>query len=212
MLEPLSKFKRFMPRTQQIHPQAAINLIAKKIRLWPAVLGATVCFHASMAFAWSWRLNDEINSSAVGTGNWQGTVVWVVDGDTIHVRRLTGSSKAIKVRIVGIDAPEICQQGGPESRGALQRRLMRQKVVVQGRRYDDYDRLLAQISHKNDDIGRWMVIEGQAWSYRYSAGINPYASEQRRARIEGRGLFKPDQVETPIEPRVFRRKNKGCKE
>ena len=201
-----------MPQTQQMPAQAAIHLIAKKIRLWPVVLGATVCFHASVAFAWSWRPNDDTNSPAVGTDNWQGTVVWVVDGDTIHVRRLTGSRKAVKVRISGIDAPEICQQGGDESRNALQSRLLRQKVVVQGKSHDDYGRLLAQISHKNDDIGRWMVTEGQAWSYRYSAGINPYASEQRRARVEGRGLFKPGQVEIPIEPRVFRRKNKGCNE
>ena len=201
-----------MPLAQQTPAREAINLIAKKTRLWPGVLAAALCFHASSAVAWSWRPNDDSNLAGIGPDNWQGTVVRVVDGDTIHVRRLTGNNKAIKVRIRGIDAPEICQQGGAVSRDALQRRLMRQKIDVQGRNQDDYGRLLAQITHKNDDIGQWMVSEGQAWSYRYSAGINPYASEQRRAKAEGRGLFKPNQTEAPIEPRIFRRKNKNCYE
>ncbi|MDP3310892.1 MAG: thermonuclease family protein, partial [Polaromonas sp.] len=49
---------------------------------------------------------------------WQGTVTRVSDGDTLWVRPAAGG-KPLKVRIDGIDAPEICQAGGRAARKAL---------------------------------------------------------------------------------------------
>jgi endonuclease YncB( thermonuclease family) len=71
-------------------------------------------------------------SSAWG---WLGVVTYVSDGDTVWVQPLQGG-KAHKVRLLGIDAPEICQPWGPQSRAALHAVLQGQVVEVTVRTRD----------------------------------------------------------------------------
>ena len=60
---------------------------------------------------------------------WFGVVTYVVDGDTVRVRP-PGGGKPVSIRLEGIDAPEICQSGGPLTREAVQSRLHWQRVAV----------------------------------------------------------------------------------
>ena len=69
--------------------------------------------------------------SACSAGPWQGVVTRVSDGDTLWVRPVNGG-KPRKLRIDGIDAPEICQTWGVKSREALSSRVLNQTVLVQG--------------------------------------------------------------------------------
>jgi hypothetical protein len=57
----------------------------------------------------------------------------VSDGDTVWVQPLQGG-EAYKVRLQGIDAPEICQPWGPQARAALHAVLQGQVVEVLGTR------------------------------------------------------------------------------
>ena len=140
---------------------------------------------------------------------YSGVVTRVVDGDTVWVRA-TPSNETLKVRIVGIDAPEGCQAGGTSSRAALLRRVKGQNVTLianPGRSHDDYGRLLATLQLEGEDVGRWMVANGQAWSYSYRKNLGPYGAEQSRA-IAGRlGLFSDSAAENP---RDFRKRYGSC--
>ncbi len=60
---------------------------------------------------------------------WPGVVTHVSDGDTVWVQPLHGG-EAHKVRLLGIDAPEICQPWGPQSRAALHAALQGQVVEL----------------------------------------------------------------------------------
>lgn len=140
---------------------------------------------------------------------WSGVVTYVVDGDTVRVRP-PGGGKPVSIRIDGIDAPEICQAGGPTSRDALKRRVLGQRVAVHGRVRDDYGRLLARIMLDGEDQGRWMVAQGQAWSYRYRGSAGPYAAEEGRAQAARRGLFSM-QPSAPVNPRDFRKSHGSCR-
>ena len=73
---------------------------------------------------------------------WPGVATHVSDGDTVWVQPEQGG-EAQKIRLLGIDAPEICQAWGPQSRDALQGLLQGQTVDVKGRNRDTYGRLLA---------------------------------------------------------------------
>ena len=64
-----------------------------------------------------------------------GVVTFVSDGDTLWVRLSTGG-EPVKVRFQGIDAPEICQDWGPQSTQALKAKAMRQPVVLNTRAVD----------------------------------------------------------------------------
>ncbi len=84
--------------------------------------------------------------------SWTGVVTYVVDGDTIHVRP-SGGGKPVKIRIDGIDAPEICQAGGTAAHDALKRQVLGQRVVVQSKAGDGYGRLVARIVMNKQDQG-----------------------------------------------------------
>jgi endonuclease YncB( thermonuclease family) len=134
-------------------------------------------------------------------------VTYITDGDTLWVRPLAGGAP-FKVRLEGLDAPEICQTWGPQSRVALQERLIRQSVVVVIHRYDDYGRAVAKIEFGGEDVAAWMVRQGHAWSYRYRRSRGPFAVQEAQARRARRGLFAEA---APQYPRDFRRRHGSCR-
>lgn len=138
---------------------------------------------------------------------WQGTVTHVLDGDTLYVRAAE-SAQAVAVRLQGIDAPEICQAWGLQSQQALQQALLAQRVTVHGQGPDSYGRELVRLDWQGMDMGRWMVLHGHAWSYRWGQDGGPYAHEERQARAERRGLFSQAR---PERPRSFRLRHGSCK-
>ena len=135
-----------------------------------------------------------------------GKVSFVSDGDTLWVRPDSGS-RPRKLRIDGIDAPEICQVGGEDSRDALAAYVLHRRVQVTVRRYDEYGRGLARIVFDKGDLGAKMVRTGRAWSYRWRNSRGPYSSEEVLARWESLGLFADSQPELP---RDFRKRHGSC--
>jgi endonuclease YncB( thermonuclease family) len=153
-----------------------------------------------------WFVTCAPMAHAVAKSNtWQGTVTHVSDGDTLWVRPSSGD--AYKIRLDGIDAPEICQTYGVVSRDILASRLMGQRVHVKVRRLDTYGRSLAHVALDGQDMGAWMVQQGAAWSYRYRRDPGPYAHQESQARSQRLGVFADAQSERP---RDFRLRHGSC--
>jgi micrococcal nuclease len=132
-------------------------------------------------------------------------VVRVFDGDTVWVQP-AGGGRWRKLRLDGIDAPEICQPGGLAARDALAARMLGDTVQVDERAADDYGRGIARLQHQGDDIGRWLVQGGQAWAHRWR-GQGPYVRDEEDARRARRGVFDDARAELP---RDFRRRHGPC--
>ena len=137
---------------------------------------------------------------------WLGVVTHVSDGDTVWVQPLQGG-EAYKVRLLGIDAPEICQPWGQQSRAALTAVLQGQVVDVRARTRDTYGRLLAQLTSQGNDVGAWMVGRGYAWSYSYKTHAGPYEALQVQAQSQHLGLFADGRA---LQPRWFRKRFGAC--
>jgi hypothetical protein len=133
-------------------------------------------------------------------------VTHVSDGDTVWVQPLQGG-EAQKIRLLGLDAPEVCQAWGPQSRFALHAVLQGQWVEVQGRHHDIYGRLLANISRQGHDVGAWMVAHGHAWSSGYPYRGGPYEALQMQAQSQRLGLFADVRA---VPPRAFRQRFGTC--
>jgi len=133
-------------------------------------------------------------------------VTHVTDGDTLWALPAQGG-KPVKLRLAGIDAPEICQAGGLAARAALANRVARRTVVVTTRRHDDYGRAVATVHLGGEDMAGWMVAQGHAWSYRYGREGGPYLKLQAQARLAQRGLFADPQA---LPPRLFRKLHGSC--
>lgn len=109
----------------------------------------------------------------------------VHDGDTVSVD-CAGNRK--KVRLAGIDAPELKQQYGRESRQALANLVFRKTVTVRRKTSDKYGRDVAEIGIQGHDVSSLMVRDGYAWVYeRYP--IRSLYPLQQEARRDRRGLW-----------------------
>ena len=151
-------------------------------------------------------------ATARPSGAWTGVVTFVVDGDTLQIRPLSGG-KPLKVRLSGIDAPEICQAGGAASRDALSGRVMGRAVRVSVKTRDAYSRLVAGVALDGQDMAQWMVLQGQAWSSGYRRSDGPYHAQQAQAQSARRGIFAASASGAlPIQPAEFRKQRKSCYE
>jgi micrococcal nuclease len=132
--------------------------------------------------------------------------VKVVDGDTIRVRVGTRTER---VRLIGIDTPELQNFGKPAECGgaAATRALRRLAFTPAGRgrsvrlvadptqdRRDRYDRLLAYAEIVGGpDLGEAQVQAGWARVYVYRGvpfqRAKAYGSAEREARRSGRGAW-----------------------
>ena len=173
----------FRPLTQWIKAQAAIKFIA-------FVLLVPIAFQVA----------------ATTRQAQSGVVTRVVDGDTLWVK--TGASQQpLKVRIQGIDAPEICQPGGLQARDALKQKVLGQSVTVTSGAHDDYGRTIGTVHMQGQDMGRWLVAHGHAWVYSYRSKKALYADEFSQAQDARQGVFSAGQAE---EPRLFRKRHGNC--
>lgn len=146
-------------------------------------------------------------ATAVQAAVFHGKVTHVTDGDTLWVRPAAGGAP-VEIRLLDLDAPEGCQRFGPESKQALARRVLNETVRVRTRGIDDYDRALARVELRRQDVGGWMVRHGHAWSMTFRAKPGPYARLEQQARAERAGLWS-----TPgaLEPRSFRKRFGRCR-
>lgn len=128
----------------------------------------------------------------------EGTVVRVVDGDTIHVRI---GDRVEKVRYIGVNTPEIHhptkgEEPGGQAASDINRQLVTGKHVrleldVQER--DHYGRLLAYVWVGETMVNAELVRLGYAQvmtippNVRYQAML---VKLQREAREAGRGLWR----------------------
>ena len=126
-------------------------------------------------------------------------VVGVVDGDTIDV--LAGRTQ-IKVRIEGIDCPELGQPYGRVARSFASDRVFGRRVEVLPKKTDQYGRLVARIHVGGEDVGLALLKAGLAWHYTAYSQDPEYASAERAARAARRGLWADTD---PVPPWVQRR-------
>ena len=137
---------------------------------------------------------------------WTGSVSYVVDGDSLWVRAERGR---VKLRLQGIDAPEICQSFGRASRDALRGLALGQEVRVTVHARDRWGRAIASVRLLADgrDLATTMVREGWAWSDRWGWRRGRLDDDEARARQAGLGLFAHG---TPERPADFRRRHGPC--
>ena len=126
-----------------------------------------------------------------------GKVVSVHDGDTITI--LT-EKEQIKIRLFGIDAPELKQAYGKKSKQFLSNLIAGQIVEVEKNGNDRYGRTIGTVSLNGEDINAQMVENGYAWAYRRFS--KKYAPQESEAKFEKRGLWSDD----PIPPWEWRKR------
>jgi micrococcal nuclease len=138
-------------------------------------------------------------ASAPSAGNGRfalrGTVVRVVDGDTLDVRLLGGRRE--RIRLIGVDTPESGQCFALQAKTKARQLASGKRVRLIGEASQDtrdrYERLLAYVVLPgNRDLGRTLVSAGFGSVYVYARPFQrlaAYRAAERSAKNGGRGLW-----------------------
>ncbi len=146
---------------------------------------------------------------AASTATLTGRVVGVHDGDTITV--LDANRTQYKIRLAGIDAPELKQAFGSRSKQNLSKWVYNRDVIVEWSKHDRYKRVVGVVLVDGHDVNLEQVRAGMAWWYRqYAKEQTPhdrqlYEQAENEARSAKRGLWVDSQ---PIPPWEFRRQGR----
>ncbi|EAL3927094.1 thermonuclease [Campylobacter upsaliensis] len=136
-----------------------------------------------------------------------GKVSRVIDGDTIELLAKTSKTNPynhiakLKIRLYGIDAPELKQAYGKEAKEFLSALVLKQEVSLIIENKDKYDRFVGTLFLKGQDINKEMVKNGYA--HAYESFSKKYLAEQADAKMFKLGLW---QDEKAVKPSEFRRK------
>jgi endonuclease YncB( thermonuclease family) len=145
-----------------------------------------------------------LGASAACAETLRGVVIVVIDGDTVLFKPDTyhPSSRAfLKVRLVGIDAPERDQPHGDAASAALRALALKRSATLEIVAIDIYQRKLGRLAVEGRDINTEMIRIGRAWASARDAE-DPLRVLQREAQAARIGLWQDD---APVPPWRWRR-------
>ena len=115
-------------------------------------------------------------------------VISVSDGDTITIM-MNGEKQ--KIRLYGIDTPEINQSFGTEAKQFLSDQILNKEVEIEVKDTDRYKRLVAIVYLNNKSMNELLLKEGWAWWYEaYSKKEYKYRELQEEAQRRKRGMWR----------------------
>lgn len=121
------------------------------------------------------------------TRPFQARVVWIVDGDTIHVRR---HREVVKIRLNGLDAPELNEHGGRKAKDFMFKLVRGQTLECHPIELDAHGRTVAICYLNGADIAGEAVKAGVALDCRvYSGGRYASLEVPGAARRLGRRKY-----------------------
>ena len=114
-------------------------------------------------------------------------VVRIADGDTLEAVP-AGESRTVRIRLHGVDAPEVGEEFSREAQALLRALLLNRQVRVEGRDIDHYHRLVARVWAGADASVELLRAGLACHAYARDAAL---AREEAQARAGGRGFWAP---------------------
>ncbi len=126
------------------------------------------------------------------------TVDHVVNGDSVVVNY---RGDKISIRIEGVDAPELWQAFGKQSRAALARALPEgAEVIIEDKGRGKYGRMLGIVHNRKfspDSISLSLVKDGYVWHFKKYNNNETLAAAEKLAQSKKRGLWNRESLPTP---------------
>jgi endonuclease YncB( thermonuclease family) len=128
-------------------------------------------------------------------------VIGVTDGDTIVV--LTEDKQQVKIRLEGIDCPEMKQDFGTKAKQATSDLCFGKQVSIHKSGVDRYGRTLAYVYVGDTCINKELLKLGMAWHFKKYNGDQELAQLEILAREKKVGLWSQ---QDPVAPWEWRKK------
>lgn len=151
----------------------------------------------------SWLLLLSLCCTTAWAEEFTGTVIVVIDGDTVLMLK---DHHPLKIRLADIDAPEKAQDYGMASREALVQMVLHKQVRAKTLAIDKYGRTVALLQLGALNVNEEMVRRGMAWEYSHFHRDRRYIALQDEAQQAKRGLW---QQADPVPPWEWRKQHKA---
>jgi len=137
-------------------------------------------------------------------GDFTGSVVAILDGDTLEVLHNTHPER---IRLSGIDCPEKGQAFGHKAKEAASALAFGKNVTIQTHGYDKYKRTLGDVVLPDGtNVNHTLVKDGWCWWYRkYAPRDTVLEGLEKEAREARKGLWADSQ---PVPPWEWRKQRK----
>ncbi len=129
----------------------------------------------------------------------QAECVGVTDGDTITVLR---GKRQVRVRLEGIDCPELHQGFGTRARQYTSSLVFGKKVTVSAKYLDRTGRTVSRVIVNGKDTSAALVEAGLAWHYKHFSSDPLLSRAEEQARRFKKGLWSDPK---PVPPWEWRR-------
>ena len=137
-----------------------------------------------------------VSAQARPASTYTAYVVRIIDGDTIHVRDITG--EAHRIRLAMIDAPEREQPFGTEATKKISELLRQGTVRLKVKCIDKYNREVAFVYCEGKDVSAEMLKEGMALHYHINFDkCEMYDKFEAAAKRCHKGLWSQEKIEKP---------------
>ena len=140
-----------------------------------------------------------ISFSSYAGEMFEGRVVGVHDGDTVTL--LMVGNRQIKVRLAQIDAPELDQAFGQQSKQSLSEMIFNKTIKVEKETIDKYGRTVGTLFFGDVDANKEQIKLGMAWAYRKYLHDESLLTIEEAARQAKVGLWADA---TPMAPWDYR--------
>lgn len=128
----------------------------------------------------------------------------MTDGDTLIVLADRGQ---VKVHLAEIDAPELRQPFGQQSRQSLADLCLGKDAIVRETSRNQYGHSIGRVACSGTDAGSEQVRRGMAWVYqRHTGSTSPLYFLEDAAQRSHEGLWAD---KTPVPPWIWRGGQKG---
>ena len=129
-----------------------------------------------------------LGASAGWATSFTAKVVRVKDGDSLVVERYD-VKRTSEIRMAGIDAPELAQPWGIQSRSALRRMVLGKDVRVEVTDKDRYGRLVGKVWQGRAYVNAGMTLTGNAWAFDRYLPDKAIRAGHEEAQRQKRGLW-----------------------
>lgn len=110
----------------------------------------------------------------------------VIDGDTFETQ------EGLKIRLAGVDAPEIGLCGSKKSKAKLESLILKQPVHIKVLYNDPFKRLISQVYTQKLYINEEMTRTGNAFYENHEKGLEGLMKVSDKAKAEKKGIFGPE--------------------
>ncbi len=125
----------------------------------------------------------------------KGKLGYVIDGDSFYMTQENG--RTLRVRVYGVDSPEIDQAFGPESKEFLNEYLKDKALTLSPTGTDKLGRTVGVVTVEDKDLAEEMLRSGHSWHYKKYSQEAKLAQLETEAKAKKLGLWKDPAAQAP---------------